>query len=237
MSLYLSRLRLRRDPDVEALKQLIDPALRARALDAHHRLIWTLFADSPERSRDFLWRAEARGRFLVLSRRPPRPAPLFELPEVKSFAPDLRSGDRLHYVLRANATLSRPRPGGGRGLRSDVVMHLLHAVPGCADLKEGQASQRAALRGKLAAEAAQAWMQRQGQSNGFQPDSVLVEDYSVVALPGHGGPRRGQPQFGILDLRGSLTVTEPATFLAALARGFGRAKAFGCGLMLIRRAA
>lgn len=58
-----------------------------------------------------------------------------------------------------------------------------------------------------------------------------------MALPGHGGPRRGQPQFGILDLRGSLTVTEPATFLAALARGFGRAKAFGCGLMLIRRAA
>jgi CRISPR system Cascade subunit CasE len=33
-----------------------------------------------------------------------------------------------------------------------------------------------------------------------------------------------------------LTVRNPASFLATLGQGFGRARAFGCGLMLIRRA-
>jgi CRISPR system Cascade subunit CasE len=33
-----------------------------------------------------------------------------------------------------------------------------------------------------------------------------------------------------------LEVVSPDVFLEALARGFGKAKAFGCGLMLIRRA-
>ncbi|WP_308340124.1 type I-E CRISPR-associated protein Cas6/Cse3/CasE [Thiolapillus sp.] len=37
-------------------------------------------------------------------------------------------------------------------------------------------------------------------------------------------------------MQGSLTVTEPDAYLATLKQGLGRAKAFGCGLMLIRRA-
>ena len=43
-------------------------------------------------------------------------------------------------------------------------------------------------------------------------------------------------RFSVLDFTGVLEVRDPAAFLAAIARGFGRAKAFGCGLMLIRRA-
>jgi len=37
-------------------------------------------------------------------------------------------------------------------------------------------------------------------------------------------------------MTGALEIADPAAFLARLAQGFGRAKAFGCGLMLIRRA-
>ena len=66
---------------------------------------------------------------------------------------------------------------------------------------------------------------------------LTVSDYSVVALPGHVGKRAGQPQFGVLDLVGTLDITDPAAFVIRLGQGFGRAKAFGCGLMLIRRAA
>jgi CRISPR system Cascade subunit CasE len=39
----------------------------------------------------------------------------------------------------------------------------------------------------------------------------------------------------VLDLSGALTVTDPTLFLEKLSGGFGRAKAFGLGLMLIRR--
>ncbi|WP_227284941.1 type I-E CRISPR-associated protein Cas6/Cse3/CasE [Boseongicola sp. H5] len=233
MTLYLSRLRLKRDPRTEALKALIDPE-GPGALDAHHRLIWTLFADHPDRRRDFLWRADGRGRFYALSVRPPAPAPLFESPDVKEFAPDLARGDRLSFVLRANATKALKREG--RGERADVVMALLHKLPGQQAPGREARSQRPEQRMDLARRAAQDWLAAQGARDGFSVEALEVQDYSVTALPGHLGRRRGQPQFGILDLSGTLGVTDPGVFLPALARGFGRAKAFGCGLMLIRRA-
>ena len=60
--------------------------------------------------------------------------------------------------------------------------------------------------------------------------------YGVQALPAYRGPLRGQPQFGVLDMTGVLALEDPTAFLARLSAGFGRAKAFGCGLMMIRRA-
>ncbi len=35
--------------------------------------------------------------------------------------------------------------------------------------------------------------------------------------------------FSTVDFGGSLTVSEPEIFLSAVARGFGAAKAYGCG--------
>ncbi|WP_408742519.1 type I-E CRISPR-associated protein Cas6/Cse3/CasE [Acetobacter peroxydans] len=43
-------------------------------------------------------------------------------------------------------------------------------------------------------------------------------------------------KLGILDLSGRIEITDPSLFLTQMAQGFGRAKSFGCGLMLIRRA-
>lgn len=242
MTLYLSRLRLKSDPGTEALKALIDPDGPA-ALDAHHRLIWTLFADHPDRTRDFLWRADGRGQFYTLSARPPAPAALFEPPEVKEFAPALATGDRLSFVLRANATVTvKPdandfdNAGKPRRRHRDIVMARLHAVAGQATLPEDAVSERPARRMDLARDAARDWMASQGAREGFSVAALDVQDYSVTALPGHRGRRAGQPQFGILDLSGALVVADPETFVSALGRGFGRAKAFGCGLMLIRRA-
>ena len=75
-------------------------------------------------------------------------------------------------------------------------------------------------------------LKRQGAAKGFTPQSVAVEDYRVLEL-GHGA-RRGLTH-GVLDLTGEIEVTHPDVFLSAIASGFGRAKAWGCGLMLIRR--
>ena len=77
------------------------------------------------------------------------------------------------------------------------------------------------------------WLTAQGGRNGFTPERVRVEDYSVRQLP-RGG--RNRATFGLLELTGTLIVTEPRTFVTALGTGIGRARAFGCGLMLIRRA-
>lgn len=235
MTLWISRVQLARGADLDALRPLLDPgALHAGAMDremrgtrtdAHHRLIWTLFADAPDRLRDFLWRDEGQGRFTLLSQRPPVPSRLFEPPETKPFAPVLQAGDRLAFALRVNAT--RDRAGATRDRRVDVVMDALRAVP---------SGDRAAQRMEVAQAAAGDWLAGQGSRSGFVLRDVCVGDYAVAALPGHRGPRKGQPQYGILDLSGQIEVTDPPAFLARLAAGFGRAKAFGCGLMLIRRA-
>lgn len=244
MSLYLSRLTLSRRPQAAALRRLVDPPDPGRREDAHHRLLWTVFGDDPDRRRDFLWRAESAGRFLALSARPPDPAGagLFEPPEVKDFAPDLRPGDRLSFVLRANATVMRTVPSkrpdeANRKVRDDVVMAALKAV---------EPGGRAEARMRLAQERGAAWLDGQGARHGFRipreagPERdgplLAVTDYSVVALPHHRGKRENQPQFGVLDMTGTLEVVDPAAFLAQLPVGFGRAKAFGCGLMLVRRA-
>ena len=41
--------------------------------------------------------------------------------------------------------------------------------------------------------------------------------------------------FSALTFRGVLKVRDPPGFLNAVVSGFGASKAFGCGLMLIRR--
>lgn len=41
--------------------------------------------------------------------------------------------------------------------------------------------------------------------------------------------------FSIMDFSGVLEICDPEKFLRKLLIGFGKEKAFGCGLMLIRR--
>lgn len=237
MNLYLSRLQLLRDPSVEALSALLDPDDPGRRMDAQHRLLWSAFAGDPDAPRDFLWRAEGQGRFITLSRRPPVAGALFARPEIRDFAPDLRLGDRLAFVLRANATKDRASQRATRSVdparrrqphrRVDVVMDaLFHVAP----------EERAGRRMDIAAQVGAEWLAGQGSRAGFALGEVTVADYSVVALPGHRGARKGQPQFGVMDLTGIIVVTDPTALIDRIASGFGRARAFGCGLMLIRRA-
>ena len=43
--------------------------------------------------------------------------------------------------------------------------------------------------------------------------------------------------FATIEIEGALTVTDVPTFLSSITQGFGGAKAYGCGLMLIKRLA
>lgn len=189
MMLHLSRVRLRRDADLAALAPLLDPAApvpeaaldsreRGRRLDAHHRLIWSLFADNPDRRRDFLWRAEGGGRFTLLSARPPAQSALFEPVETRPFAPDLAVGDSLAFALRANATrtfeISTASVGGRpRKAHRDVVMLALHNLP-----REA----RAAKRMQFAQEAGAAWLEGQGARAGFDHTQIPVGGLACVML-------------------------------------------------------
>ena len=233
-ALYLSRAQLKRDPAVEALGKILIPNEEGPRAYSAHRLVWSLFAGLPHAERDFLFRSEAadsrqgaRARFFVLSRRMPNPDnPLLDI-ESKPFEPELRSSDRLSFSLRANATRVRKTPDG-KTARVDVVM----------DALRGQ-DDRAKARPKAVADAGRGWLERQGEKSGFRlwrndegTSRLVVDGYEQWRFPGLG--RNGR--IATLDFQGVLEVTEPDLFLRKLAEGFGRAKAFGCGLMLIRRA-
>jgi CRISPR system Cascade subunit CasE len=236
---WLSRVRLRRDASAAALIPILLPTDPDARAGATHRLLWTLFADHPERRRDFLWREESRaglrpGRasFLVLSARAPADRhDLFEL-ESKPFEPTLAPGHRLGFSLRANPVVTRADPRTGRPRRHDVVMDRLHPLP-----NEARADARLAA----TLDAGRTWLADQGARNGFRlPLNAACEP--VLRVDGYDQVRlaRGRGQkvimFSVLDLEGMLEVVAPDSFIEALARGFGKAKAFGCGLMLIRRA-
>lgn len=223
MSLYLSRLTLNSHASMRALSGLLDPKDENDRMDANHRLIWTLFSDGPSRERDFLWRADLRGQFYTLSARPPQGNDLFRPPEIKEFNPNLRSGDRLGFVLRANATRDK-QITQGKFRRIDVVMELLYGI---------KPEHRAEKRLQLADSAANDWMNRQACKRGFNLGELIVEDYHTISIKRR--RNKNQVVHGILDLKGTLEIADPATFISALAIGFGRAKAWGCGLMLIRR--
>jgi CRISPR system Cascade subunit CasE len=219
--LVIAKARLRRDVPAVSFAALLVPANEDQRIGASHRLLWSLYSDTPDRERDFLWRQTGPGEFLMLgSRAPVDTHGLFEL-EHKPFAPALFAGQHLAFALRANATRRV-----SRGRYVDVVMHALHPLP-----REARAVQRE----QVTQEAATVWLQQQGARSGFElvTDTLRVEGYQQVRVP------RGQArpiQYSVIDLVGELVVREPEQFLAVVAAGFGKARAFGCGLMLIRRA-
>jgi CRISPR system Cascade subunit CasE len=231
-AMFLSRARLRSDSSVRAIAPLLLPEDGHARLLAAHRLVWSLMSDDPGRTRDFLWREEQPGAFLILA---PRPADatggLFDI-ESKPWEPALRAGDRLGFMLRANPTVARSvgaRALGKRGLRGkrhDVVMDALYDVA---------KDERAAARPDAILAAGRQWLTQQGGRVGFEPksDTLKIDGYDTVRIPRSG---ERPVDFGRLDFEGVLEVTRPAAFLAAVVAGLGRARAFGCGLMLLRRA-
>lgn len=230
-TLWLTQARLRQDANLTALSKILLPEDANIRIGMAHRLVWTLFGDDPDRRRDFLWREDKPGQFMLLSARPPDAGLLFTL-DTKPFAPKLEPGDRLRFMLRVNPTITHAVPGRTqRGKRSDVVMDALKPVP---------QTERADARLGLIQTAGAAWLQARAEHAGFALRAVQADGYDQVEIPRDATAQDKKPQpirFSVLDLEGELEVTNPAAFLAALTAGLGRAKAFGCGLMLIRRAA
>jgi CRISPR system Cascade subunit CasE len=230
----LSRVRLRRSAPLQTLAPILVPTDTNARLATSHRLIWALFPGSPEQERDFLWREDmpdgalATGvTFTVLSTRPPaNDHNLFDIAS-KPFAPELAAGDHLGFLLRVNPVVSRrTSEAQKRGKRLDPI---------AARIKQFPETERPGKRDAVVQEVARDWLTAQGERHGFRlpiPESVRAEDDWRRVKREKG---QGFMQFSVVDLQGRLEVTDPVRFLAALSAGFGKAKAFGCGLMLIRR--
>lgn len=204
-------------------RSLISLLLDASKGDAAHRLVWTLFGGADAR-RDFLYREIASGEFLIVSAREPiDPAGIWRL-ETKPYAPALTAGQRLAFSLRANPALRvrRDRDKSGRGKRADAVMHVKKARA------KGEPFDREAQ-----AAAALAWLVARGDRLGvrFDADRCAATAYSARRIAREGAR---DAAFHTVDYEGALTVVHSGALQAALTGGVGAAKAYGCGLLLIR---
>lgn len=191
-----------------------------------HQALWNLFETDPDADRDFLYRQEGQAdelAFLVLSRRQPGNDEGLWQVQTKAYAPRLQYGQRLAFSIRINPVVKR-RDEGGRQYRHDLVMDLKKNYPESAD-NQAERVQHAAWQ----------WLANRQSQYGFElvAPTVIGEAYRQWRFSGKGGDRIS---FSSIDCSGQLTVTNTSRFESALMNGVGPAKAFGCGLLLIRPA-
>lgn len=195
-----------------------------------HRQLWDLFPDGPAAPRDFLFReawGSDRPTVYLLSERMPEPGnAAWQIVGTRPYRPLLREGQRLQFSLRANPTRAI-KSADGRRQRVDVVMHSKKLAQARA---EGDEIPRTTP-GRVQ-EAATAWLLEREQQLGCRiaPETVRADSYRQHAIR-----RKGQTiTFSSVDLTGLMTVRDPERVVASAKRGVGRAKAFGCGLLLLR---
>lgn len=223
--MYLSKVAL--SSTAQSAAQLAK--LANNGVYASHQLLWQLFPDDKERK--FIYRQEegvsGRPTFFVLSKSKPIADDIIFNIQTKPFMPKLNAGDRLAFQLRVNPTVC-VSDDGGKSQRHDVLMHAKkHAND---DLKNNSEDLRVAME-----QAATKWIM----------DSKRLERWGITfdAIPNvesytqHTSKKRNghNVQFSSVDFQGTLTINDPDIFLNQYGQGFGRAKAMGCGLMLIRK--
>lgn len=225
--------------------------LAATNLYRAHQLVWNLFDNTPDQKRDYLYRRDTlHGQtiFYVVSLRTPSPrSELWEV-ETKPYSPVIVPGESMAFRVRINPVVERPgdqvidahgqpklRTNGKRVgepkrkvKRHDVVM----------DAKKKMGKERLEEHFTLDRlnEAASAWLESSGRAarHGFSVEKLTAHSY-VQHRVWKKGRDSGLIHFSTLDLEGTLTVNDPKSFRELLFTGIGPAKAFGCGLMLVRR--
>lgn len=201
---------------------------------AEHQWLWRFFSAPAGTPRDFLFRRWDAGdliRFYVLSQRAPRIQGNAWSLQTRDYAPKLKTGMRFRFDLRANPTVAERHDGKAR--RHDVVMRekkRLLAERGLDRWGAWRSDDKPDLY-TVVQNTCGAWLQARAARNGFE---VNLDELAVEAYEQHS--QDADVKFTTVDFSGELMVLDPQIFGATLFNGIGRAKAFGCGLLLIRPA-
>ncbi len=184
-----------------------ETALRRRLVSAYdlHKLLWKCFPGRPEARRDFLFRCDHHETELKF--------------------------------LMLSAT--RPEPGewaewdGIKSFRPEfpagtLYWFRLRANPVIRQGSDGK------LRALTTADELSDWLVRKGGHHGFALRSG--PEFSDCRLEQF-TRRTGTPavSINVVDIDGVLSVTDSMAFRNAFCQGIGRSRAFGCGLLLLKR--
>ncbi len=206
----------------------------ARGAYLEHQWLWRFLPAPPGTPRTFLFRrrdVDGLPRFYLLSdREPMAPSPHWQV-QSKPYAPVLAPGDRLAFDLRANPVVTT-RNATGKAARHDVVMQEKTRL-----IKELQRARWTDIPAAdrppmpdLVRRCCSLWLHARAERLGVR---LNAETLSVEGYEQHGG-KSGALRFSTVDFSGTLEVIDPDALRGALTGGVGHAKAFGCGLLLVR---
>lgn len=217
-----------------------------------HQALWQLFDLPAGSDRPFLYREYERGSqtfYYVLSTlKPNLDHPFFNV-QTKEFNPSFFDGQRLAFELRANpvATL---KDDNGKSSRHDVLMLAKKSIM-------AQGFDDAYSIDQAMFEAGVDWMTSKARMQAW--GVVIHSNLELSAYTQHRLRRtkedlheqkksdnknhsdnktsntKNKPiQFSSLDYEGALEIQDASLFYEQMIKGFGKQKAFGCGLMLVR---
>ncbi len=195
---------------------------------SHHQFLWSCFdsgSNQEQQQADFIYRTDIVMNIPVIhvlsERQIEQPISGWKL-ESREFEFDAQQGQLIQFSFRANPTIDI-KSDSGRSKRHDVVMHAK---------KQAKAQQLDGL-GEIDI-AVKQWLLKRAELFGveFKEQTIEYANYQQHAFKK--GDER-QVKISTLDYQGVLTVKDPEKFQQALVHGIGRSKAFGCGLMMIKR--
>ncbi|MFC0178773.1 type I-E CRISPR-associated protein Cas6/Cse3/CasE [Thorsellia kenyensis] len=221
--MFLSRVRI--NPNLKKLAEHLGSGVSYHS----HQLLWKLFSHNEERQ--FLFRKELVKRgplaglieFYVQSEELPVSNGNQFILETKEYEPKLNVGDKLSFRLRVNPTIKI------NGKRHDVVMHAKTKLRNSDKLDK-------VADFDLITQSAIEWITNEirTQAWGIRFDiSPVVLSYQKETI--FKESKKQTLSYGVVDFEGVLVVTDVEKFNSTLKNGVGRAKAFGCGLFLIKR--
>jgi len=208
-----------------------------------HQWLWQFLAAERGSKRDFLFRHrdgdnELPGFYVVSSRKPVAINDAWQV-NSKEYDPQLSIGQRLAFDLRANPVVTHKVNEKTR--RDDVVMHkkkqLLseRGLQRWSDWRDDDPEKP--LLYELVHSTCLNWLEQRAKPAGF---ALVNEDETRkgIRADGYGQQRvdKKDIRFSTVDFSGVLEVIDPTLFKQALFKGIGHAKAFGCGLLLVKSA-
>lgn len=209
-----------------------------------HQWLWQFLAAESGASRDFIFRRRdsdnnSPGYYVVSSRNPVVINDAWQV-NSREYDPQLTVGQRLAFELRANPVVTKKV--GEKSRRNDVVMHEKKKLLEQRGLKRwkdwrNDDPEKPSLY-QIVQDTCVHWLERRTENCGFVLAGELDEDNKQKPIRVDGYQQRHADKkdirFSTVDFSGILEVIDPIAFKKALFGGIGHAKAFGCGLMLVR---
>ena len=161
----------------------------------------------------------------------------------RNYDPQVHEGHRLSFQLRANPVITI-KNNIGKSQRHDVVMQakkqllVEHGFSKDAKWADWNNESSKPLLYELVQKHCTSWLDGVAKRNGFKI-ALTDEDDLHLQVDAYEQNKAGKRDFNIsfstVDFSGELIVTNSELFNLALYKGIGHAKAFGCGMLLVRK--